>query len=81
MEEKTIEQKEKRKQLIKDIITYVAIIVVVILIRVFLFDPVMVEGPSMDTTLKNGEVLILNKNMLVLYLSKSNPLIFVMIAG
>lgn len=49
------------KPIIKDVISYALIIIVVILIRVFIFDPVRVDGPSMDNTLKDGQVLILNK--------------------
>ena len=52
---------EKNKNILKDILSYVLIILAVITIRVFIFDPVRVDGPSMDTTLKNGEVVILNK--------------------
>ena len=52
---------EKGKELLKTFLTYVGIIVVVVLIRIFLVDPVRVDGPSMNTTLKNGEILLLNK--------------------
>lgn len=56
-----MKEKNKKIQIIKDILSYVLIIVVVVLIRVFIFDPVMVDGPSMNTTLSNGQILILNK--------------------
>ena len=46
---------------IKNIIPYVVIIVIVILIRTFVMTPVRVNGPSMDNTLKNGQIMILNK--------------------
>lgn len=49
------------KPIIKDILSYAAIILAVVLIRLFVFDPVRVDGPSMDDTLKDGQVLILNK--------------------
>ena len=52
---------EKNKSILKDILSYVLIILAVIAIRVFIFDPVRVDGPSMDTTLTNGEIIILNK--------------------
>ena len=58
---------EKGKELLKTFLTYVGIIVVVILIRIFLVDPVRVDGPSMNTTLKNGEILLLNKIVLYIY--------------
>ena len=40
---------------------YIIIIVVVILIRIFLFDPAIVSGASMDDTLKEGQIVIINK--------------------
>ena len=49
------------KPIVKDIISYALIIIAVVLIRLFIFDPVRVDGPSMDNTLKDGQVLILNK--------------------
>ena len=52
---------EKNKSLIKDIISYVLIILIVVVIRVFIFDPVRVDGPSMNNTLVDGEIVILNK--------------------
>ena len=52
---------DKTKNTIKEIFSYVAVIILVILIRIFIFDPVKVDGPSMDTTLSNGQILILNK--------------------
>lgn len=53
--------KRDYKPIIKDIISYGLIILAVVLIRLFIFDPVRVDGPSMDNTLKNGDILILNK--------------------
>ena len=50
-----------KKDIVKTILSYIFIIAIVILIRVFVFDPVRVDGSSMDTTLKNGEIMILNK--------------------
>ncbi len=52
---------DKTKNTIKEILSYVLIIVAVILVRLFIFDPVRVDGPSMDTTLTDGQILILNK--------------------
>ena len=46
---------------IKNLIPYVLIIVIVILVRTFVMTPVRVNGPSMDNTLKNGQIMILNK--------------------
>lgn len=46
---------------IKDLIPYVVIVVIVVLFRTFIATPVIVSGSSMDPTLKNGQILILNK--------------------
>lgn len=47
--------------LFKEIMSYVAIILVVVLIRVFLITPVKVDGTSMYPTLNNNDVLIEKK--------------------
>ncbi len=49
------------KKFIKGIVPYAFIVVFVILFRTFIATPVVVDGPSMDPTLKNGQLLILNK--------------------
>lgn len=46
---------------IKELIPYLVIIVVVILFRTFIATPVRVEGSSMVPTLKDGDILVLNK--------------------
>ena len=46
---------------LKEFVPYIIILIVVILIKQFLVTPVMVEGTSMDTTLKDGDVMILNR--------------------
>ncbi|MBP3634921.1 MAG: signal peptidase I [Bacilli bacterium] len=51
----------KKKETIKTILTYVFIIIAVIIIRVFFIDPVRVDGESMNTTLSDGEIMLLNK--------------------
>lgn len=53
--------KEKVLKFIKDIVPYIAIVLIVILIRTFFFTPIRVVGPSMNPTLKNGDIMILNK--------------------
>jgi signal peptidase I len=45
----------------KDLIIYIAIIVGVILFRIYIATPVIVSGLSMNPTLKDGNILILNK--------------------
>ena len=54
-------KKETMLNIAKEIIPYAIILIVVILIRTFLVTPIRVNGPSMDTTLKDGEIMILNK--------------------
>jgi len=53
--------KEKFKKIIKELYPYVVIVIVVVLFRTFIATPVRVDGSSMDSTLKNGDILILNK--------------------
>lgn len=52
---------EKARELLKTIFSYIFIIAAVIFIRIFIIDPVRVDGPSMNTTLANGEIMLLNK--------------------
>lgn len=54
-------QTEKNKKIIKEIISYAIIVLIVILIRTFIITPVIVNGPSMENTLYDGEMLILSK--------------------
>lgn len=49
------------KKIIKEIYPYIVIIVVVVLFRTFIATPVRVDGNSMNDTLNNKEILILNK--------------------
>lgn len=49
------------KKFIKELIPYIVIIVVVVLIRTFIATPVIVVGDSMVPTLKDGQILLLNK--------------------
>lgn len=46
---------------IKELMPYIIIIVVVVLFRTFIATPVRVDGSSMNPTLTNGQILILNK--------------------
>ena len=46
---------------VKDLIPYVIILIIVILIRTFFVTPIMVSGPSMNPTLEDSDVMILNK--------------------
>ena len=49
------------KKFLKGIVPYIVIIIVVVLIRTFLVTPIRVDGPSMNPTLNNGDIMILNK--------------------
>lgn len=49
------------KKFIKELIPYVVIVVVVVLIRTFIVTPVIVSGDSMVPTLKDRQLLLLNK--------------------
>lgn len=67
-EEENIEEikKEKNKDsklvgIIKELVPYVIILIVVVLIRTYLFTPILVSGSSMNPTLDGGEIMILNK--------------------
>ncbi len=49
------------KEKIKGIIPYIIILIIVIIVRSFIVTPVRVNGESMEETLHEGEMLILNK--------------------
>lgn len=48
-------------KVIKELYPYVLIIIIVVLFRTFIATPVRVNGASMENTLSNGDILILNK--------------------
>lgn len=52
---------DKFKKICKELLPYIIIITVVVLIRTFIVTPIRVSGPSMNPTLKNGDIMILNK--------------------
>ena len=49
------------KKILKELYPYIVIIIVVVLFRTFIATPVRVDGDSMESTLYNGDILILNK--------------------
>ncbi|MBR1717964.1 MAG: signal peptidase I [Bacilli bacterium] len=49
------------KKMLNEVIPYVVIILAVILFRLFIATPVRVDGDSMNPTLKNNQILLLNK--------------------
>lgn len=48
-------------KILKKLLPYIIVVLTVLLIRTFLVTPVYVSGTSMSPTLKDGEILILNK--------------------
>ena len=48
-------------KIIKELVPYVIIVFVVVLLRAFIITPVRVNGDSMNQTLKDGEILLLEK--------------------
>ena len=52
---------EKSKKVILEVLSYVAIIVVVILIKTFIVSPIRVNGSSMYKTLHDKDIMILNE--------------------
>lgn len=48
-------------KIIKELNSYLLIIFIVLVIRIFIFTPVIVSGESMVPTLKGGELMILKK--------------------
>lgn len=52
---------DKKNKLVKNILSYVIVIVVALLIKFFVFSPVKVNGTSMVPTLNDGDIMILNE--------------------
>lgn len=52
---------KKLKNIIKEYAIYIIIIIVVLLVKTYLISPIIVNGDSMDSTLKDGDIMILNK--------------------
>lgn len=48
-------------KIVKEILSYILIIVVVLLVKRFIFSPIRVNGPSMEPTLLDGDIMILNE--------------------
>ena len=59
--EKDIKKEEKKTVWYKEVIAYLSIIAIVIVIRTFIFTPAVVDGPSMEPTLKSNNWLIVLK--------------------
>lgn len=54
-------KKERIKKFLKNVYPYVIVVIIVVLIRVFVITPAVVDGSSMEPTLSNNNVIILNK--------------------
>ena len=52
---------DKIKRICKEYIPYLIILIVVLLIRTYIITPIKVNGPSMEPTLKQNDLMILNK--------------------
>lgn len=55
------EKKTPKQELIEWIVTLAVALVVALVVRTFLFEPVRVDGSSMANTLTNGEVMFVTK--------------------
>lgn len=62
---KEIKNKEKKGnpilRCLKEIYPYVIIIVVVLFVKTYIIAPIQVNGVSMDSTLHDGDIMLLNK--------------------
>lgn len=48
-------------KIVKKLLPYIIIIIVVVLIRTFIITPAVVDGDSMENTLYDGEIILVNK--------------------
>lgn len=61
MEENKKCKSSKSKNYFKEFLPYIIIIIVVILIKSYVVSPIRVNGTSMDSTLKDGDIMLLNE--------------------
>lgn len=52
---------EKAKKIGKELLPYIIIIIVVLMIKAYIFTPIVVNGPSMMNTLHDKDIMILDK--------------------
>lgn len=52
---------KKIKKFLKELLPYIVIIIIVVIIRTFFITPAVVDGNSMNPTLDNNNIVILNK--------------------
>ena len=51
------------KKVIKEILSYVVVIVIALLIKEFVFTLIIVNGDSMKDTLHDNDIMVLNKKI------------------
>ncbi len=56
-----VKKKSVKKEIISWILTLGAAVLIALFIRTFLFEPIRVDGHSMDTTLADGEIMFVTK--------------------
>lgn len=61
MDKDNVSTKSKVFKFIKEIIPFILILDFVIIVKLFVVTPIQVNGGSMDSTLKDGDIMILNK--------------------
>ena len=54
-------KKKRIKKIVKDVYPYIIVVIAVVLVRTFIITPAVVDGPSMEPTLHNNNIIILNK--------------------
>lgn len=53
--------KKKKSGVLMEFIPYVIVVIVVLMIKAFVVTPIRVNGPSMNDTLKNNDIMILDE--------------------
>lgn len=56
-----LEKKKDYKKYIKEYLPFTLLVLIIILVRIFICTPINVNGSSMSTTLKDGDIMLLNK--------------------
>ena len=52
---------DKAKGILRDYISYIVIIIAVILVKIYVVTPIKVNGPSMNDTLKDKDIMLLDE--------------------
>ncbi len=69
--------KERIKKILKDVYPYIIVVIVVVLLRSFIITPAVVDGESMEPTLYDNNIILLNKLSLKLTDIKRNDIVVV----